>query len=183
MEEREITPSILPRIGLLAIVVAILGFWVYVGTRPRVDYPDSPLVGQLARPIELPDVLDDQIRRLSDLQGQVVVLNFWASWCTSCKDEVAELEAVHRRWGGRGVAVLGVAIQDAQPDAKAFMQRYRQTFPSVYDPAGEVAVEYGVIGLPETFIIGQDGKVLFKFLGPVTQPMLEEQLQLAGVGG
>lgn len=165
---------------LLTTVCGVLGFFLFAGVEKRADYPDSPLVGKAASDFQLPDIRTGEVGGLDRYSGKPVVLNFWASWCTSCKTEVQELEAMHRSFTGQ-IHVVGIAIQDTLGAATNFMDQYGQTFPSLIDSTGEVAVEYGIIGLPETFVLDGAGKIVHKFLGPVTRDMLESVLRDSGL--
>lgn len=106
--------------------------------------------------------------RLADLRGRVVVLNIWASWCDSCRDEAPILESVWRRHRSRGVVVLGVNVRDLRDRAIAFQRTYGMTFPSVRDGEGDIMARYGATGVPETFIIDRDGQVAGVVRGQLT---------------
>ena len=96
---------------------------------------------------------------LASLRGKVVVLNFWASWCVPCKKEAPRLEAASKRFGPRGVVVVGVDAQDFSGDARRFMRRYGVTYPVVHDGPGSTLSRYGVTGFPETFFVRRDGRL------------------------
>jgi len=98
---------------------------------------------------------------LSSLRGQPVVVNMWASWCEPCKAEAPILERLWTTYGPRGVVVLGVNTQDITADAKAFIDEFDLTFPSVRDGTDETPVRFGSTGLPETFVIDPDGMMRF----------------------
>ena len=103
---------------------------------------------------------------LEDLRGRVVVLNFWASWCIpACYDEAPTLERTWQAYKDKGVIVVGVNVQDTEEPARKFLARFGHSFPNAPDPKGHVAVDYGVYGVPETFFIGRDGKIVDKILG------------------
>lgn len=143
-----------------ASVLALLGYGV---TRePR--YIPSPLVAKPAPDFTLPR-LDAGELRLADFRGRVVLLNFWASWCPPCRAEARTLEAAWQRYKDRGVVFVGVNIQDQEPDARAFLEEFGITYPNVIDRGHRVAIDYGVWGLPETFIIDGDGRITYKHIG------------------
>jgi cytochrome c biogenesis protein CcmG/thiol:disulfide interchange protein DsbE len=96
---------------------------------------------------------------LAALRGKVVVLNFWASWCVPCKQEAPHFEAASKRYASRGVVVVGVDVNDFTGDAKRFARRYGVTYPLLHDGSGKTLGQYGVSLLPETFLIGRDGRV------------------------
>jgi len=119
-----------------------------------------------------PDFTLDRIDRdgkltLSSLRGKVVVVNYWASYCYPCRAEAPFLEDVWRRDRGRDVVVLGVDWQDFRGDARRFMRRYDVSFPVVHDGPGDVGFDYGITGLPETYVIDRHGKVVEAFIGAI----------------
>jgi cytochrome c biogenesis protein CcmG/thiol:disulfide interchange protein DsbE len=104
---------------------------------------------------------------LSSLSGKVVVLNYWASYCAPCKEEAPFLEQVWRSNRGRDVVVVGVDWQDFRQDARRFIRRYGLTFPNVHDGPGDVGFDYGLTGLPETYVLDREGRVVEAFVGAV----------------
>jgi cytochrome c biogenesis protein CcmG/thiol:disulfide interchange protein DsbE len=165
---------------VLVVVVGLLSFWGFVLTLPKADLPSSPLVNKAAASFALEDLRTGKTVTLEQFRGKYLVLNFWASWCTSCKDEAAELEALYRKLGDR-VSVVGIAIQDEKSAALEFNARYGQNFQTLLDEPGASAIEYGVIGIPETFVIDPQGQVRKKFIGEITAPQVEEALLAAGL--
>lgn len=123
---------------------------------------------------------------LRDLQGQIIVLNFWASWCTPCRDEAPMLESVWQRYRGQGVSVIGVDYKDTEPPARAFIEEFGITYPNGPDPRSRIARAYGVQGVPETFVITQEGEIAKVFVGSPTEgqltAMVEDLLALAEEG-
>lgn len=113
---------------------------------------------------------------LDDMKGKLVVLNFWASWCVSCREEAAELE---RYWQENKdeVLVIGIAIQDEKEAAIKFASYYGKTYTLGLDEDGKAAIDYGVSGVPETFLIDKTGVVRHKEVGPVTAARLKELMQ------
>jgi cytochrome c biogenesis protein CcmG/thiol:disulfide interchange protein DsbE len=97
---------------------------------------------------------------LSAYRGKPVILNFWASWCIPCKEEAPLLESVWQRYRQRGLVVLGVDIQDVRSDARRFARRNRMSYPLAYDGPGNTVSHYGVTGVPETFFVGRNGKLV-----------------------
>lgn len=95
---------------------------------------------------------------LADYRGQVILLNFWATWCVPCVTEMPELQALHLKFQGKGLAVLAINIEETRPVVTRFGRRLKLSFPLVLDPDGRIHKTYGVIGLPSTFLIGRDGR-------------------------
>lgn len=104
---------------------------------------------------------------LASLRGQVVLLNFWASWCIPCKEEAPFLEQVWREYEDEGLVVVGLDAKDFRRDAREFAERFELTFPLVYDGPGSTLERYGVTGFPETFVLDREGKVVELFVGAV----------------
>ena len=97
---------------------------------------------------------------LASYRGRPVVLNFWASWCVPCKEEAPLLEAVWKRYRDQGLVVLGVDINDLRGDARRFARENRMSYPIVFDGIGETSTDYGLTGVPETFFIARNGKLV-----------------------
>lgn len=158
------------RIWLVRIlIVAGLGVVVALGWIERDRF--TPLepgrgVPAYAAPTLAGDTLD-----LADLRGRVVLLNVWATWCEPCRWEMPALERVHRRLRERGLEVVAVSV-DALPGAadgpvRAMIDELGLSFTVLLDPAGEVQRRFGVAGLPTTFLIDREGRLIDRVLGPV----------------
>lgn len=158
-------------IGMAAVVIPLL-LVLASGLRRDPRALPSPLVGRLAPPFDLQLFSGGRLTS-AELRGRVVVLNFWASWCVpACTDEAPSLQAIWERYRGRGVTVVGVNIQDREPPARAFIQHFGQTFPAGMDPRGRIAIDYGVYGVPETYVIDRWGRTVYKFAGAVSEDLL-----------
>ena len=137
----------------------------------------SPLVAKEAPPFSL-RLFDGGRLTLQELRGKVVVVNFWASWCyPACYEEAPLLEGAWRAYKNKGVMIVGVNIQDTEKGAREFMGRFNFTFPNGSDPKGKISIEYGVYGVPETFLIDQEGRIAYKHVGALTAETLSRQLQ------
>ncbi len=104
---------------------------------------------------------------LSDLRGKVVMVDFWASWCTPCRQEAPVLSQVYLEYAGQPVEFIGVNIWDRNQDALDFLEAFQTTYPNGVDEAGSIAIDYGLRGIPEKFFIDQEGVVRQKFVGPM----------------
>ena len=105
---------------------------------------------------------------LTDLRGQGVVLNFWASWCIPCRDEAPLLEATWRREQNNGIILIGLDYLDQEPAAKKFLAEFNITYPNGPDLQSQAARRYGIKAVPETFFIGPDGRIVDKIIGPIS---------------
>jgi len=119
---------------------------------------------------------------LDELRGIPVVLNFWASWCIPCREEAPLLQRSWTEHGKDGVLFLGLNMQDARQDARGFLAKFVQTFPNVRDPDNSTARAWGVTGLPETFFIRSDARVVSHVIGVVSPQHLQAGIRSA-VGG
>jgi cytochrome c biogenesis protein CcmG, thiol:disulfide interchange protein DsbE len=108
---------------------------------------------------------DGQTLRLSDLRGQVVLVNFWASWCLPCREEAPELEAIWQQYRAQGVTVVGIAWSDIEADTLAFMDEFNMTYPNAPDLGTRIGDDYGIRAVPETYIIDQQGEVQHRLIG------------------
>ena len=122
---------------------------------------------------------DQETLELSDLRGEVVVVNFWAAWCPPCRDEAPLLEEAWREYADQGVVFLGVDIWDTEQNARAYLDEFGVTFPNLIDERGRIAVEYGLTGVPETYFITGDGTISSRIIGVVTRATLAQGIEEA----
>jgi cytochrome c biogenesis protein CcmG/thiol:disulfide interchange protein DsbE len=113
----------------------------------------------------------DQVS-LADLRGQVVVVNFWASWCVECYKEAHLLEQAWQDYKDRGVIFVGVDHLDTEREALAYMEKYGVTYPSGPDLGDKISQDYGITGVPETFFIDKDGNIAHVQIGPIEKAQL-----------
>jgi cytochrome c biogenesis protein CcmG/thiol:disulfide interchange protein DsbE len=161
-------------------IVALLGFGL---TRDPREIP-SPLPGREAPRFSLGvirkgDAMPDgpapgDTVRMAELQGKVVVLNYFASWCLACRDEHGVLNDVGRRYADTSdVRFYAVLYNDQVPNGIRWIEEMGgQSYPALRDPGSRTAIDYGLYGVPETFFIGKDGRVAHKHVGPVTDSVL-----------
>jgi cytochrome c biogenesis protein CcmG/thiol:disulfide interchange protein DsbE len=115
----------------------------------------------------------------ASLAGKAVVVNFWASWCTPCKEEAPVLEQIWRENRERGLVVVGYDAKDFRRDARRFADRFGLTFPLVFDGPGEQLDDWGVTGFPETFVVDREGRVVRAFVGDVVSEDTKRELRSA----
>jgi peroxiredoxin len=139
-----------------------------------------PLVGSPAPEILLKD-LQGQDVKLSDLRGKVVLVNFWATWCKPCKEEMPAMQASYDKLRDRGFVVLAVnELEDTEKVAE-HIRAYGHTFPVVMDRNNTVANKYGVVGLPASFLIDRQGIVRERVSGNLlTESRIEEMVKKYG---
>jgi len=134
-------------------------------------------IGEPAPDKELETLDGSGTGSLADYRGRWVLLNFWASWCDPCRDEAPALESFHRRNSDLGVVVLGVNLDDASDDARAFVEEFGLTYPQLRDGDGrERRDAYGMTGFPESFLVDPDGRIALIRRGPVDERFLREEV-------
>ena len=112
----------------------------------------------------------------ADLRGQVVMLDFWASWCPPCRDEAPVLAEVYDEYTERGVEFVGFNLWDNAGDAELFLQQQGHEYPNGVDQDGRIAISYGVRGIPEKFFLDREGRIARKFSGPMDADLLRQIL-------
>lgn len=127
-----------------------------------------PEVGNPAPPYAAVAMRGDSVS-LAGLRGRVVLLNVWATWCHPCREEIPALQRLHERFAARGLALVGVSVDDRSDQAAVadFAREYGMTYPVWLDPEERVATTFRTLGVPSTFLIGRDGTILWKHVGPV----------------
>ncbi|MGH7501596.1 MAG: TlpA family protein disulfide reductase [Longimicrobiales bacterium] len=159
----------------LVVAVSLVGVLAFGLTRDP-SRIISPLPGRDAPDFALPlmdptEVLDSV--RLAHMRGDVVVLNFWASWCLECRYEHEDLSLAALHYAGQPVRFFGVVYEDTPNNARRWIEAMGgQEYPSLLDPGSKTAVNYGLFGVPETFVIDRHGKVVHKQVGVVTERLL-----------
>lgn len=116
---------------------------------------------------------------LASFRGKAVVVNFWASDCGPCKQEMPRLQQAAERWAGKGATVVGVDTIDSHRAAEDFARKHGVTYPIGYDDVGDTASRYGVAYTPTTFFVDRRGRIVKRVLGPVTTSELDTQIRRA----
>jgi cytochrome c biogenesis protein CcmG/thiol:disulfide interchange protein DsbE len=157
------------RVARYTAVALILGLAVVLTLAFRRDPHDirTGTIGQPAPAFTLADLSGNGSITLEQYKGKIVVLNFWASWCIPCKQENPALADVWERYRNSDVILLGVTFQDPTDAAREYTRRLGNTWPSVVDGSGQIALSYGVFGPPETYFIGADGVIAGRHIGPI----------------
>jgi cytochrome c biogenesis protein CcmG, thiol:disulfide interchange protein DsbE len=166
---------------VVALLLALLGWQVVRTDEGQRLGPDVEAGKRPHAPVFTLEHLDTkQEISLASLRGKVVVLNFWASWCAPCKDEASVLEEAWQQWRSRDVVVVGVDVQDFDVDAGRFVDRYDITYPILRDRQNWTWGHYGLKGLPETWFVAKDGRLVGERIeGPVTREDLERNIRTA----
>lgn len=166
----------IPLLALVALVVLL-----YAGMQDMDRALPSPMVGKTVPSLPTPKDARESAA-LAATQGQPRLVNFWASWCQPCLAEHPELMAL----AARGVTIIGVNYKDEPGAAARWLERHGNPFTVVLrDPEGAFAIDWGVYGVPETYLIGADDTVLHKKVGPVDDDYLRDELmpRLADLSG
>ena len=168
--------------GLLLPVIGLLAF----GLTRDPKAIDSPLPGKPAPDFalsvfapgegKLARAVGDTVK-LASHAGGIVVLNFWASWCLQCRDEHQDLSNTARAYFDRGVRFYGLLYNDQEAfGLKLIQEMGGQAYPSLLDPRTRTAIDYGLYGVPETFLVTGDGRVAYKHIGPISERLLSQKL-------
>jgi cytochrome c biogenesis protein CcmG, thiol:disulfide interchange protein DsbE len=167
---------------LVAFAALAAIFWFRLGNSDPSRIP-SALIGHPAPPTALPPLLGlaDSGTPIPGLdpamfKGKVSVVNVWASWCVPCHDEAPLLTQLGR---DKRLQIVGINYKDAPDNARRFLGRYGNPYGIVgVDANGRAAIEWGVYGVPETFIVGRDGTIVYKMVGPVTPENIDTVLKV-----
>jgi len=161
-----------------SIITAALVTVLYFALGNDPQHIDSPLVGNVAPPFTLKAVGSGEAIDLTRFRGKPVVLNFWATWCRPCWDEHPVLTENAQLMGDR-VQFVGVVFQDDEKKITDFLQQRGWAYPTLVDDRGKTAIAYGVGGVPETFFLDKNGKIVAKFDGPMSSDILQSNLRKA----
>ncbi len=135
----------------------------------------SVIATQGAAPVFALQTRDGKTMSLEDFRGEVVMINFWATWCGPCRQEMPLLEEIYQRYNKLGFTLLGVNVEEHSNDADRFLAETPVSFPILYDPSNEVSKQYGVSAMPSTVIVDREGNV--RYLHHGYQPGYENEYQ------
>jgi cytochrome c biogenesis protein CcmG/thiol:disulfide interchange protein DsbE len=157
------------------VIFVVLGVFLAIGLKLNPTEIPSPFIGKPA-PAFSAATLDNPQQQLTpaDLQGKVWLFNVWASWCTSCRAEHPVLNELAKQ---QAAPIVGLNYKDAREDALAWLNRLGNPYEmSVVDPEGRIGIDWGVYGVPETFVIDKKGVIRHKHTGPVTPETVQQTL-------
>ncbi len=160
-------------LGMIVFIILLYTLW-----GPTVNMNRStgrPLPGEQA-PVFTATDAGGELFDLADYRGQIVVVNFWATWCPQCKDELPEFESVWREVEGQGVQFVGVAMDDTEAAVIQMASEMDITYPLIVEEASGITSLYGITGVPETFIIAPDGNIAYFHIGAVEPEVLQNEL-------
>jgi DsbE subfamily thiol:disulfide oxidoreductase len=164
----------MPKFRITLLLLAALFFAsgpLYAQTRkPQIDYTVIPKLEEVKDHPAAPDFTlaapDGKKLSLKDYRGKVVFLNFWATWCPSCRTEMPDMDKLYREFKGKGFEIVAVNVKDKRDDAMKFVGNMKLTYPIMLDPEGEVGLLYGAWGMPATYLIDRKGVVQARLWGP-----------------
>jgi cytochrome c biogenesis protein CcmG/thiol:disulfide interchange protein DsbE len=158
-------------VSIIAPLLTLLAYGFMRDSR----YIRSPLIAKAAAPFTI-TLFDGRQITLESLKGKAVFLNFWASWCPPCRAEARDLEAAWRKVKDQDVVYIGIALQDTEENARAFLKEFDITYPNGRDEGGRISVDYGVWGIPESFFIDPQGRITYKHTGGIRAGLVETKL-------
>jgi thiol-disulfide isomerase/thioredoxin len=146
-------------------------------------HPHAPRItpSATAQHLPAPDFtlpqLDGHDLRLSSYRGKVVLLDFWATWCDPCREEIPHLVELQQRYGESGLQIIGVSMDDSSDPVRPFSQQFHMNYPVVMGTAQTGALYGGILGLPITFLIGRDGRIYAKHIGATSAEVFEKEIK------
>jgi peroxiredoxin len=155
---------------IAALLAAAAPIRAQTARSPAVNYKLVPNLDEVKDHPPAPDFtlvnLENKKVSLKDFRGKLVFLNFWASWCTPCREEMPAMERLYQQYKDKGFVILAISVKDGRSDSLAFVKELKITYPTALDPEGEVGQLYSVWGLPVTYLIDPKGIILARLWGP-----------------
>ena len=156
--------------SIILIFLMIAGLLILLLLNQNKSYNNSVKIGPIEVGLPAPDFkfpdMDGKMVSLSDFRGKVVLVNIWATWCSSCVDEMPSMEKLYQKLKGEDFEILAVSIDSLGEKVVApFMKKYKLTFPALIDSAGDIRIGYRTTGVPESYIIDKDGILVKKIIG------------------
>ncbi|MBC63899.1 MAG: hypothetical protein CL746_06265 [Chloroflexi bacterium] len=151
------------------ILVGIVTFGFFKDDKKSIGVNNNFSIGEIPKYFDGELIMEstsgDEVN-LQKLNGKIVLIDFWSSWCAPCIAEAETLASTYDRWSEYDVEFVGIAIWDTLPEVKNFIKKYNIKYPIVLDDYGQIAVDFGVAAIPEKILIDKNGKIVKKLLGP-----------------
>ena len=164
---------------LVAVLGPLLALFYFGLTRDPMNLP-SALLKKSAPDFHLKN-LEGQEVSLGQLKGRPIILNFWSTWCATCVAEYQTIREANRVYSD--VQFYSVLYEDTEQNARDFLERYGNAAPILLDPGLRMSIDYGVAGVPETFFINREGKIIYKHAGVLTSDLLSHMVEVLRSGG
>lgn len=151
-----------------------------------IKQPSSSLSGHVVVNKPAPDfslkTFEEGDLTLSELHGNPIVINFWASWCFPCRQEASLLEKTWREYHEHNISFVGIAVQDSDQGARKHLSEFQITYPNARDQDGRVSIDYGIVGMPATFFINSVGIIEGRWVGAIPETDLIKRLEILAEG-
>lgn len=159
----------------LVLALGVIGFLLMQGNAIN-EFAGNPPETKESAPNFALALLDGKSFQFSEHKGKPVLINFFASWCLPCREEMPVLEKIVREYQPKGVVFLGIAVDDTEEKMKDFIKRYDVTFPVGLDKTAEIQKSFGLYGIPTTYFIDKKGVINYFHSGVVTEELLQHEL-------
>lgn len=151
--------------GVILTIIMAIAAGIYFLSPEESRFEDIAVVGKPAPAFELRDS-EGNLWKLFDLKGKVVFINFWATWCTTCKAEMPYKEKLYKKMEGRPFQMLGILFRDNPHNLVSYFKKVKVSAPTLISPGNEMAKLFGITGVPESFIIDKEGVLRERLIGP-----------------
>jgi len=164
---------------LLIIFFILLLFISIYGDKNSTYTSTSPLIGRKIPDHEL-SLFNGSTINLNTLKGKILVINFWASWCSPCKEEAPAIESSWTKYRSKGVEFIGINIMDDKNSAIKYLTEIESSYINAIDKDGKLAVDFGISGVPETLFVDPNGIIVDKYIGPLTEDLIDKFISKIG---